>query len=104
MIQYTFLAFLGLFEFGSLFCGMAPSSNLFILARAVAGLGASGLLNGALSIIAAIAPMHKRPGRLGLTPLLNMTMKLSIETALIGFMMLSTSPQNQAQTMIYLRD
>jgi MFS family permease len=41
---------------------MAPNSALFILARATAGLGASGLLNGALNIIAASAPMHKRPG------------------------------------------
>ena len=48
-----------------MFCGMAPSSNLFILARVAAGLGASGLLNGALSIIAAITPMRKRPGEYG---------------------------------------
>lgn len=62
---------------GSLLCGIAPSSKLFILARAVAGLGASGLLNGALSIIAAIAPMHKRPGKAGASLLLKIVMKLS---------------------------
>ncbi|KAE8365531.1 MFS general substrate transporter [Aspergillus caelatus] len=64
-LKYTFLTFLTVFELGSLLCGIAPSTKLFILARAVAGLGASGLLNGALSIIAAIAPMHKRPALIG---------------------------------------
>jgi MFS family permease len=45
-------------------CGVAQSSSMFIVGRAIAGLGASGLTNGALTIIAAIAPMHKRPGTL----------------------------------------
>ncbi|KAL7803484.1 major facilitator superfamily transporter [Trichoderma aethiopicum] len=57
----TFLTFIGLFELGSLLCGMAPSSTLLILARAVAGLGASGITNGSLTVIAAAVPMHKRP-------------------------------------------
>lgn len=60
----TFIAFLALFEFGSIICGVARSSNMLIIGRAIAGLGASGLTNGALTIIAAIAPMHKRPGML----------------------------------------
>lgn len=61
--QNTFLAFLGLFEFGSVLCGAAQSSNMLIVGRAVAGLGASGLTNGALTIIGATAPMPKRPGK-----------------------------------------
>lgn len=36
---------------------------MLIIGRAVAGLGGSGLVNGALTIIAAIAPMQKRPGQ-----------------------------------------
>ena len=60
--KITFLAFLGLFELGSLLCGVAVSSKMFILGRAVAGLGCSGLSIGALTIIASSAPMHKRPG------------------------------------------
>jgi MFS family permease len=35
---------------------------MLILGRAVAGLGMSGLSNGALTILADAAPMHKRPG------------------------------------------
>lgn len=43
-------------------CGAAVSSNMLIVGRAVAGLGGSGLMNGALTITAAALPMHKRPG------------------------------------------
>jgi MFS family permease len=60
--QYTFIAFLGLFELGSVLCGAAQSSRMLIVGRAVAGMGASGLTNGSLTIIAAAAPIHKRPG------------------------------------------
>ena len=35
---------------------------MLIIGRAVAGLGGSGLMNGALTIIGAAAPIHKRPG------------------------------------------
>lgn len=60
--QYTFLTFLALFELGSLLCGVAVSSDMLILGRAVAGMGSSGLSNGALTIIAACVPLEKRPG------------------------------------------
>lgn len=45
-------------------CGVAVSSNMLIVGRAVAGLGASGLMAGALTILAAAVPIHKRPGML----------------------------------------
>jgi MFS family permease len=38
---------------------------MFIIGRAVAGLGSAGLLNGALSIIAAALPLEKRPLYMG---------------------------------------
>lgn len=41
---------------------MATSSNMLIVGRAVAGLGGSGIINGALTIIAACIPLDKRPG------------------------------------------
>ncbi|KAI5269649.1 MFS general substrate transporter [Aureobasidium subglaciale] len=63
--KWTFLWFFALFELGSLICGVATSSNMFIIGRAVAGLGCSGLLNGALSIIAASVPLTKRPLYMG---------------------------------------
>ena len=37
---------------------------MLIVGRAVAGMGASGLINGALTILAASSPLHKRPGEL----------------------------------------
>lgn len=63
--KWTFLCFFGVFELGSLLCAAATSSNMFIIGRAVAGLGGAGLLNGALSIIAASVPLEKRPLYMG---------------------------------------
>jgi MFS family permease len=57
---------LGLFEAGSLLCGAAQSSNMLIVGRAVAGMGGSGLSNGGLTILSAIAPIHKRAAMFGL--------------------------------------
>lgn len=48
---------------GSLICGAAQSSIMFILGRAVAGCGGAGILNGAFVIIAAAAPMGARPSK-----------------------------------------
>ncbi|KAG4032389.1 hypothetical protein MFRU_007g02930 [Monilinia fructicola] len=63
--KWTFLAFFALFEVGSLICAVATSSKMFIIGRAVAGLGTSGILNGAFTIIAGCVPMHKRPALIG---------------------------------------
>ncbi|OCK76093.1 efflux pump [Lepidopterella palustris CBS 459.81] len=65
-LKYTFLIFLGLFELGSVICGTAQSSNMMIIGRALAGLGCSGLFNGALTILSTAAPMHKQPVMLGI--------------------------------------
>ncbi|KAL0944844.1 MFS multidrug transporter [Colletotrichum truncatum] len=59
--KWTYLCFLFLFEIGSLICGLATSSNMLIVGRAVAGMGSAGLLNGALTIVAYTVPLHKRP-------------------------------------------
>lgn len=63
--KFTFLAFFAVFEFGSLLCGIAKSSNMFIVGRAVAGMGSSGLVNGALTIISVCLPLQKRPPYVG---------------------------------------
>jgi MFS family permease len=60
-IQYTYLGFIILFELGSLICGVAPSSTVFIIGRAVAGLGAAGIFNGGLTIISTVVPLEKSP-------------------------------------------
>ncbi|KAI8624365.1 MFS general substrate transporter [Xylariaceae sp. FL1651] len=64
--KWTFLVFFFVFEVGSLLCGVANSSAFFIAGRAVAGLGTSGLQNGALSIVAGAVPLQKRAFYLGL--------------------------------------
>jgi MFS family permease len=63
--KWTFLTFFGIFELGSLLCGVANSSDMLIVGRAVAGMGTAGLSNGALTIIAAVVPLQKRPMYLG---------------------------------------
>jgi MFS family permease len=59
--QWAFMGFFFVFELGSLLCGIANSSKMFIIARAVAGLGSSGLTNGALTIISSCVPLQKSP-------------------------------------------
>ncbi|KAI1115791.1 major facilitator superfamily domain-containing protein [Nemania sp. NC0429] len=64
--KWTFLVFLFVFEVGSLLCAVATSSPFFIVGRAVAGLGVSGLQNGSLSIVAGAVSLQKRAFYLGL--------------------------------------
>ncbi|KAH8703595.1 major facilitator superfamily domain-containing protein [Talaromyces proteolyticus] len=64
--KWTFLVFFGIFELGSLLCGVATSSKMLIIARAIAGIGGSGLINGGLTIISASIPLHKRPKYFGI--------------------------------------
>ncbi|KUJ12632.1 MFS multidrug transporter [Mollisia scopiformis] len=63
--KWTFLVFLGIFELGSLICGVAQSSKMLIVGRAVAGMGGSGLMNGGLTILAACSPPERRPTLMG---------------------------------------
>lgn len=60
-VKQMFLFFVFIFEIGSLLCAVSTSSMFFILGRTVAGLGSSGLENGALNLIAGAVPPHKRP-------------------------------------------
>lgn len=62
--QLSFLVFFGIFELGSVLCGAAISSNMLIIGRAVAGFGAAGIINGAITIISGCAPLEKRPSKL----------------------------------------
>lgn len=64
-IRYTFLFALSLFELGSLICALAPNSTALIVGRAVAGVGGSGIMAGAIIIIAHSVPLPKRPMFLG---------------------------------------
>ncbi|KAG9498718.1 hypothetical protein J7337_009529 [Fusarium musae] len=63
---WTFLALFFVFEVGSLVCGVAQSSTMLIIGRAVAGIGSSGIQNGALTMIAKAVPIHRRPSLVGI--------------------------------------
>ncbi|KAH7336165.1 putative MFS multidrug transporter [Rhexocercosporidium sp. MPI-PUGE-AT-0058] len=60
-----FLGGVFIFELGSLICALAKSSNVFIVGRAISGIGTSGLTVGMLTIVASSAPLNKRPLYLG---------------------------------------
>jgi MFS family permease len=47
-IKWVFLTAIGIFELGSIVCGVAPNSTALICGRAVAGLGSAGISSGAL--------------------------------------------------------
>lgn len=47
-------------------CALASNSTMLILGRAIAGMGGSGIQNGGFTMIAAAAPMDKRPALLGM--------------------------------------
>ena len=51
---------------GSLICGAALNSIVFIFGRAVAGLGSAGIFSGAVVIVTSIVPLHKRPALQGM--------------------------------------
>ncbi|KAM0201552.1 hypothetical protein ACHAQI_011195 [Fusarium lateritium] len=65
-IKWTFLIAIGIFEVGSLICGVAPDSVTLIVGRAIAGVGGAGIFAGALTILAFSVPLHKRPIYTGL--------------------------------------
>lgn len=57
----VFLLAFGIFEIGSAVCGSAPNSIALIIGRAIAGIGASGVVSGTMMILVHISPLHKRP-------------------------------------------
>ncbi|KAJ8069664.1 hypothetical protein OCU04_000096 [Sclerotinia nivalis] len=60
-IKWVYLIAIGIFELGSLICGVAPNSIALIVGRAIAGLGSAGIFSGALIIVAFSVPLIKRP-------------------------------------------
>ena len=51
---------------GTILCAAAVSSSMFIVGRAIAGLGAAGVLQGALSVISQVVALEKRPLYMGI--------------------------------------
>ena len=62
----VYLAYIAIFEVGSVVCASAPSSAAFITGRAIAGLGAAGLLQGAFGILTYVCTLQLRPLFLGM--------------------------------------
>ncbi|PTD01896.1 Efflux pump roqT [Fusarium culmorum] len=60
-LKKTFLACILTFEIGSAICGAAPNSVAFIVGRAIAGIGAAGIMTGSMMSIIPMVPLHKRP-------------------------------------------
>ncbi|KAI9697587.1 MAG: hypothetical protein M1836_004537 [Candelina mexicana] len=65
-LKIVYLSAIGVFELGSLICGVAPTSTALIIGRAIAGLGTAGIFSGALIIIAFSVPLERRPAYTGL--------------------------------------
>ncbi|KAK5213706.1 hypothetical protein LTR41_001286 [Exophiala xenobiotica] len=65
-LRYAFLSFVLVFELGSLICAVSQSSTMLVVGRAVAGMGGSGIQNGALTMIAVAAPPSQRPTLMGI--------------------------------------
>lgn len=65
-IKWIYLGALGIFELGSLVCGVTPTSVGLIIGRAIAGVGSGGLFSGAILIIAKSVPLSKRPVYIGM--------------------------------------
>ncbi|KAK4494670.1 hypothetical protein PRZ48_014026 [Zasmidium cellare] len=60
-IKQVFLASNIIYLIGSLLCATATSSTMFIVGRAVTGLGNSGELSGCFAVLVEIMPLRKRP-------------------------------------------
>ncbi|CAK7199290.1 hypothetical protein SEUCBS139899_001965 [Sporothrix eucalyptigena] len=60
-LKWAFITFFFVFEVGSALSGAAQSSAMLIISRAISGIGASGLINGAITIVSASVPLERRP-------------------------------------------
>ncbi|KAK3316233.1 major facilitator superfamily domain-containing protein [Apodospora peruviana] len=65
-VKYVYLAAILIFELGSLVCALAPTSNAFIVGRALAGVGTAGLFSGSVVILSYTLPLRTRPAAFGL--------------------------------------
>lgn len=65
-LKLGYLTAIVIFQVGSLLCAVAPSSMVFIIGRAIAGLGAAGVSCGSYTIVAFIAEPKKRPAYTGI--------------------------------------
>ncbi|PHH66823.1 hypothetical protein CDD81_5955 [Ophiocordyceps australis] len=60
-LRTIFLCSIVVFTAGSAICASAPNSPVFILGRAISGLGSAGIMTGSTMIIIPMVPLPKRP-------------------------------------------
>ncbi|CAI7619037.1 unnamed protein product [Penicillium glandicola] len=60
-VKWIYLIAIGVFELGSLICGVANSSLTLIMGRAVAGIGSAGIFSGSLIVVTHSVALEKRP-------------------------------------------
>ena len=65
-LKTGFLVAIGIFEIGSLICGVAPDSTTLIVGRSIAGWGGAGIASGVYTIIAFAAPPSQAAAYTGL--------------------------------------
>ncbi|BCR98001.1 MDR family MFS transporter [Aspergillus luchuensis] len=65
-LRWIYISFFSIFMVGSLVCGFAPNSNAFIVGRAIAGIGASGVASGGFVIVLTVSPEKSKPLLLGI--------------------------------------
>jgi MFS family permease len=66
--KHVVLFAVSIFEIGSLLCGVAPNMPVLILGRAIAGLGGTGIFNGALMVLTEVGSSIIHSREPGLTP------------------------------------
>lgn len=59
--KWIFLGEIIIFEIGSAMSGAAPNSTIFIIGRAISGLGSAGIMSGLMIIMFMTVPLQKRP-------------------------------------------
>lgn len=64
--KWVYMLLICIFELGSLLCGVAPSMNVLILGRAIAGVGGGGIFVSVLTIVSQITRLEQRPVLFGL--------------------------------------
>lgn len=60
-IKYVYLIFMIIFEIGLVICALSKSSHMFVIGRAINGLGAAGQFNGCMLIMSCVCPPAVRP-------------------------------------------
>lgn len=65
-IKWTYITAIIIFEVGSVLCGAAVNSTMLIIGRAVAGIGASAIFSGGMTIVGFTVPLRKRAIYIGL--------------------------------------